>query len=108
MKKYKPTISLLLTVLLVIGVFLIQPFTINAKDTSPSFVVDSVTTERGNKNVAVNINVRNNPGVASIALDVHYDESALFLTNFTYNTEALNGASTVPYNASAKPCNTLL
>ena len=103
MKKYKPTISLLLTVLLVIGVFLIQPFTINAKDTSPSFVVDSVTTERGNKNVAVNINVRNNPGVASIALDVYYDESALSLTNFTYNTTALNGASTVPYNASAKP-----
>lgn len=72
---------------------------------SPSFIIDSVDAHPGDTNVAVNVAVKNNPGVASILLEVVYDKDNLTLTNFTYNTEALTGCSTVPYNANAfAPC----
>ena len=73
--------------------------------TEPSFIVDTVNAEAGDQNVAVNVTVKNNPGVAAIALDVIYADDKLELTGFTYNTAALSGASTTPYNASARiPC----
>lgn len=73
--------------------------------TNPRFVVDSVNAKPGDKNVAVTISVKNNPGIAAIALDINYDKDSIKLTGFDYNTSALMGASTTPYNASAKvPC----
>lgn len=71
----------------------------------PTFVIDNVEAKVGDTNVAVNIAVKNNPGIASILLEVVYDKENLTLTNFAYNTNALAGSSTVPYNANAfAPC----
>ena len=73
--------------------------------TGPSFVVDTVNASAGDHGVAVNVSVKNNPGVAAIALDISYNTSKLKLTGFSYNTEALEGASTTPYNENASvPC----
>ena len=70
--------------------------------TKPSFVIESVNANAGDKNVAVNVSVVNNPGIAAIALDIIYDKTELELKDFTYNTPALQGASTTPYNSAAK------
>ena len=68
---------------------------------NPTFVVQNVTAKSGDQSVAVNVYVVNNPGIAAIALDVSYDKSKLTLTNFTYNTNALNGARLLMVNGSA-------
>lgn len=71
----------------------------------PAFVIDNVSAKAGKKNVAVNVAVKNNPGIASILLEIIYDKDNLTLTNFTYNDEALAGSSTVPFNEKAfAPC----
>lgn len=73
--------------------------------TEPSFLIESVEANAGDKDVAVTVSVVKNPGIAAIALDISYDKTSLQLKNFTYNDAALQGASTTPYNASAKtPC----
>ena len=54
----------------------------------PSFVVDSVSVQPG-ESVDVTISVKNNPGIASIKLNVAYD-SNLTLDKITYNN-AING-----------------
>ena len=54
-------------------------------------------------NVEIKVSIKNNPGIASLALDVIYDKKNVKLTGFTYNKDALNGASTVPYNEKADP-----
>lgn len=69
----------------------------------PQLIVESVSANPGDSNVAVNVSVKNNPGIASLAFDVNYNSEALTLTNFTYNTEVVNGSSTVPFNADAQP-----
>ena len=80
MKKQILAIIVLLTVLL---------FTIPASaDGVPSFVVDSVSAQPG-ESVDVTIRVRNNPGIASIKLNVTYDEN-LTLDKITYN-DAIGG-----------------
>ena len=71
----------------------------------PTFVIDNVEANAGATNVAVSVAVKNNPGIASILLEIVYDKENLTLTNFAYNTNALAGSSTVPYNANAfAPC----
>lgn len=73
--------------------------------TDPSFIVETVNANAGDQNVAVNVVVKNNPGVAAIALDINYDKEKLELTGFSYNTSALGGASTTPYSSTARiPC----
>ena len=75
------------------------------ESTNPKFIVNTVNAKPGDKNVAVTVSVKNNPGIAAIALDINYDKDSIKLTGFDYNTSALMGASTTPYNASAKvPC----
>ena len=101
MKRLFPIISILLTSALLIVVFTAVPFSVNA-ESNPSFVVDSVTAEPGARDVAVNVSVKNNPGISSALLDIGYDKTALTLKGFTYNTSALDGAMTVPFNANAK------
>ena len=83
MKKIFPIISVILTAALLIGVFTAVPFSVSA-GSKPTFVVDNVEAEPGAKNVAVNVSLKSNPGVASILLDIGYDKSALTLKNFTY------------------------
>lgn len=105
MKRLKFGLSLLLTVLIILSVFTALPMTTNAEEVNPQFIVDKVVAKKGDKSVAVNVSIKNNPGIASVALDINYDVNALTLTNFSYNTDALSGASVVPFNSTAKtPC----
>ena len=101
MKKTLYIISIILTVALLFALVLIVPFTANA-DSKPCFVVSTVEAEAGAKNVAIDVSIKNNPGIASILLDIGYDKSALTLKNFVYNTSAVSGSMTVPYNENAK------
>lgn len=68
--------------------------------TEPTFIVETVSATAGQTGVAVTISLRNNPGIASIALEIYYDEG-ITLTGFTYNG-SIGGQST-GYNASANP-----
>lgn len=98
-------ISLIITVLFITSLLSTMQLTADAAELSPVISADSVTADKGDKNVAVNVYFRNNPGIASAALNIHYDKSALKLTNFKYNTDALAGSCTVPFSTDAKtPC----
>ena len=103
MKKIKSALSVAISLMLMFSLFCVAPKMVKAEGLAPAILVDCVDANKGDKNVAVNVIVKNNPGVASIALDIHYDKSVLSLKDFTYNTTALNGASTVPFNATAEP-----
>lgn len=61
---------------------------------SPSFVLDTVEAHRGDKNVAVTVSLKNNPGIASVGLLVSYD-SAITLRDIDYN-EAMGGQTMLP------------
>ena len=102
MKKLKSFISVILVAAFLASLNMIS-IEAYAVVTAPTFIVGNVSAECGAKGVEVTVSVMNNPGIASAALDIIYDSDALTLTDFSYNTEALNGTSTTPYNASAKP-----
>lgn len=70
---------------------------------SPLFEVGQVEANAGDKNAAVEISVKNNPGVASIALDVIYDTDHLKMTDFQYNPKAISGSATVPFHEDVLP-----
>ncbi|MBQ8857590.1 MAG: cell wall-binding repeat-containing protein [Lachnospiraceae bacterium] len=55
-------------------------------NTNPVFSVDKVTAMPGD-HVNVEINVQNNPGIASLKLKVQYDEANLTLNSVTYNED---------------------
>ena len=69
--------------------------------------VPQIELERKNAKVGDNVEIKvlimNNPGIASLSLDVLYDKEYLKLTGFTYNIDALDGAATVPFNEKADP-----
>ena len=70
---------------------------------SPMFEVEQVDANAGDKDVAVEISVKNNPGVASIAFDVIYDTDHLKMTDFQYNPTAISGSATVPFHDDVLP-----
>lgn len=67
------------------------------------FEVEQVEANAGDKDVAVEISVKNNPGVASIAFDVIYDTDHLKMTDFQYNLTAISGSATVPFHEDVLP-----
>ncbi len=71
--------------------------------TIPQVEAGKVKTNATKKNVAVDVMVKNNPGISSIAIDVVYDKKHLKLRNFNYNTNVLKGSVTVPFNEKADP-----
>ena len=72
---------------------------------APAFEIEKVQASKGDKNVEVNVSIKNNPGVASISFDVLYDTDKLKLTGFKYNNDLIKGSSTVPFNEKAStPC----
>lgn len=74
-------------------------------ENAPEFVINGTDAKSGEKNVAVTISLKNNPGIASVLLNIVYDTDKLKLTDFKYNQEYLSGCSVVPFNASAhSPC----
>ena len=66
---------------------------------NPTFIVDSVTTNAGEKGVAVTITLSNNPGISSIALSVSYDNTMLTLVDYIFNSSI--GGQFTPYNSQA-------
>lgn len=68
---------------------------------NPTFVVETVSAKAGDKDVAVNVLVKNNPGISSIALQVVYNETELSLTNYIFNENI--GGQYAPFNAAAYP-----
>ena len=68
---------------------------------APTFVVETVTARAGDKDVAVKISVKKNPGISSIALQIDYDETQLSLKGFDVNDTI--GGQYAPYNANANP-----
>lgn len=64
------------------------------KITKPTILVERVDSSAGEKKVAVNIAVKNNPGIASLNLNVSFD-SALTLRDVKYNKD-LKGQSMKP------------
>lgn len=72
---------------------------------TPRIKLSKATTKSNGKNIEIKVNVTNNPGIASLSLDVLYDKKNMRLTDFKYNNSALKGATTVPFNADVKtPC----
>lgn len=61
---------------------------------SPSFVLETVEAHKGDKNVAVTVSLKNNPGIASVGLLVSYDR-AITLRDIDYN-EAMGGQTMLP------------
>ena len=70
---------------------------------SPALLINSVNAEPGEKDVKVGIEIKNNPGIASITADIKFDTTALSLSNIEYNHEITQNASTLPINKSASP-----
>lgn len=68
--------------------------------TEPTFVVETVEAAGGEKSVPVRVMLKNNPGIASIALLVSYD-SSLTLSSVVYNEEA--GFQTIEPQKMANP-----
>ncbi len=87
MKKFKKGISLLLTVLMVVGMLPIIPTA--AATVTTAITVESTTAKAGDENVEVNIFISNNPGIPALELKINYDESAMTLTEMA-NGEAFN------------------
>ena len=67
----------------------------------PSFVVSETKAKAGNKNVAVTVSLKNNPGIASIILSLEYDSKHLSLTKIEYNSGI--GGQTVQPQTMASP-----
>ena len=68
--------------------------------TTATIVVDSKEVMPG-ETIKVNINLADNPGLASLVLKVSYDKSLLTLTNVEYNTSM--GGQTVPPASLTSP-----
>lgn len=62
---------------------------------SPVFAAEAVTAKPGDKEVAVTISLKNNPGICSINLQAVYDAS-LTLSKFAFNNEQLAGMAMGP------------
>lgn len=101
MKKYRKIGFL--SIVAVVFMLTFMSFTTFATDSTLMLSAETVKVEKGEKEAVVNVTIKNNPGIASLAFDVIYDEKYLTLKSFTYNKEALAGAATVPFNPSAKP-----
>lgn len=63
------------------------------------FIVSSENAKRGDT-VDVTVELKNNPGIASIVLSVGFDSSALTLTEVVYNT-AIGGHTVQPQNMNS-------
>ena len=82
-KRLKSAMSLVLVLMLMISVVQIN---VSAAQTTPMTINVSTKTALPGSSVDVDISLENNPGVASIALDVAYNKSVLTLEKVTYNT----------------------
>ncbi len=95
MKITKRLLSLLLAIALVsTNVACITPAIAAGGDT-PAFEVTSAQGNPGDTGVQININVKNNPGVASVAFLVSYDSTRLALKAVKFNSVDWAGGNTM-------------
>ena len=97
-KTLKSTLAVLLAIVLLISA---MPITASAAASDMKITVSTKNAMAG-QTVEIDVAVSNNPGVAAISLDIDYDKDNLILMGFTYNTDALAGAQTTPYNENAR------
>lgn len=69
--------------------------------TSPTIIVSSAEAASGDENVEIVVAIKNSPGITSILMNVEFNNSALELTNVTYNSEI--GGIGVPAAGSESP-----
>ena len=79
--------------------FYVQTNEFEVPEDAPKVIIDSVNATIG-KTVVVNICLANNPGIASMKLNVDYDETVLTLVDVTYNFE-MGGQSQQPQDMTA-------
>ncbi|MBR2010810.1 MAG: bacterial Ig-like domain-containing protein [Clostridia bacterium] len=79
--------------------FFVQIEEFEVPDDAPKIVIDNANATTG-KTVVVNISLKNNPGIASMKLNVAYDQSVLTLTDITYNSE-MGGQFQLPQDMDA-------
>ena len=65
----------------------------------PCFVVGRAEAGGLDKDIEVNVLIKNNPGFASASLDIYYDKENLALTGYDYNFDLLTNTYTVPFNS---------
>ena len=70
---------------------------------SPALLINSAKAKPGDRDVKVGIEIKNNPGIASVAADLKFDTTALSLSNIEYNHEITQNASTLAFNQNASP-----
>ena len=100
-KGFKSALAIILTLVMLLTAI---PAVSASAESALTVTVATVSGMPGTA-VQVDVSIKNNPGIAAFALDVDYDKDNLTLTDFSYNTEALAGASTTPFNAAASvPC----
>lgn len=79
--------------------FFVQIEEFEVPDDAPKIVIDNANATTG-KTVVVNISLKNNPGIASMKLNVAFDQSVLTLTDITYNSE-MGGQFQLPQDMDA-------
>ena len=65
--------------------------------TGTALVADEVVIKKGTTSVAINIALKANPGIASVKLNVEFDETVLTLQKASYNT-SIGGQAQRPQN----------
>lgn len=79
--------------------FYVQTNEFEVPEDAPKIIIDSTNATIG-KTVVVNICLVNNPGIASMKLNVDYDETVLTLVDVAYNSE-MGGQSQLPQDMTA-------
>ena len=89
-------IAIALVIVMMLGV---MPVSVFAAD-EMTITVENKSSLAGS-DVSININLSNNPGIASTKLKVAYDDSILTLNSIEYNSEM--GGQTLPPQTMATP-----
>ena len=98
----KRAFHLLPLVLALVLIFSALPLNAIAASGDAMTVKVAEVSARPGDTVDVNIELSNNPGIASLVLDVDYDD-VLTLTNVRFNTESLAGANTTAKTPYTNP-----
>lgn len=92
-KGLKTVLSVLLVLMLMLSVVQIS---VSAAQTTPMTITASTKTALPGSSVDIDVSLKDNPGVASIGLDVAYNKNILTLEKVTYNTEFGGTTQTSP------------
>lgn len=92
-KGLKSALSVLLVLMLMLSVVQIS---VSAAQTTPMTIKASTKSALPGASVNIDISLKNNPGVASLGLDIAYNKNILTLENVTYNSELGGKVQTSP------------